>query len=443
MYTCETAENSHLIMRPDVYSEIHKQYNFYEFSILSMEHMETYIEQITKNLKNVTKINFSIGFVMEDIESGNYHYFYAEKNSYIMEEMFQISCPDDVPAFVNFLRQLDIIDLMCRERPSTRYKLVHITNVLFDCLNLNFRFGDNDVELPDYISNKRCITALVKCPSIGTNLYRDKLCAFRALACHQTRSEKKKNIEKETRALFAKWIEKHGGNMETFEGISLNELPKFEEMFEINICAYDLKIDGNATVLYNSARFFNDTMHINMHGNHISYVNNFSIYAKKYGCIDCQKLFKTVYTLQRHRQACTKSRTIYPGGFYSSNKTVYTKLEDFGLKIATHQRCNSFFCTFDFESILEKTNKKIGEKTVITSTHLPISVAVSNSINEEVICYINESPRVLVKSLLAYCKTVQIEAKKRMMYKFSDVLYKLRLYADFLVSVFVSFFFMF
>ena len=89
---------------------------------------------------------------------------------------------------------------------------------------------------------------------------------------------------------------------------------------------------------------------------------------------------------------------------------------------------------YDFESILERKNSKIGQSTTVTAEHHPISVAVSNNINEETICYVDTSPAHLVTSLLAYCNEVQCEAERRMIQRFKPITSMLDEYIYYLVS---------
>ena len=174
-------------------------------------------------------------------------------------------------------------------------------------------------------------------------------------------------------------------------------------------------------------------MHINIYNDHIFYINNFPAFAKKFECSHCSKLFNRRNNLHRHESTSTKSRYIYPGGFYSLHKTVFEELEDFGLHVASEHRSYPYHCTFVFESVLQKQNIAAGQATTITSIHQPISVSVSNNINRDVTCYVDSSAEVLVSSLLQYCATVQQEAAVRMLHRFSPVINQLQQYINFLV----------
>ena len=424
-------ESINLIMRPNVNTNLHNQINFFNFEHLRLEDLDMQIREVTKNLANAVKLNFSIGFVMQNIETGEYRFYYAEKNNYVLNDMFQISTPGDIIALLNMIREIDIIETICQDRPNTKYKLVYITNVLYDIHPLDYKFGNDNIVLPDYVMNKRCITSLVRTIH-GNDITSDKLCAFRAISCHQLPNNR--NIETRTKENFALWIQTHKVTLETFDRISLKDLPLLEELFQINICAYNLHEDDTAQVLYSSVCFYEDTMHVNIYNNHISYINNFATYAKKFECGQCRKIFNRMDLFKKHHTVCQNTRMMYPGGYYTAKQSIYDMLEEYGISVLESQRCYNFYCVFDFESLLRKSDVRAGKSTRILSEHLPISVALSNSINNEVICYVNDSPAQLVQSMLTYCSTVQVEANRLMTYRFSTILAILQHYITFLVS---------
>ena len=425
-------ENVNLIMRPNVNRNLSTQFNFFNFGHLGMADLEIHIREITRDIINAVKINFSIGFVMQNIETGEYHFYYAEKNNYILDDMFQISTPEDVLTLLNRIRELDIIEVMCQDRPNSKFKLVHITNVLYDLHHLDYSFGNEELVLPDYITNRKCITSLVR-TSDGKDISRDRLCAFRAISCHQL--DDTRHVETRTKENFAKWVGKYQCTIETFNGITLKQIPLLEELFEVNICAYNLQLDNTAQVLYSSACFYAETMHVNIYDSHISYINNFATYAKKFECVECDKLFNRIDGLKKHQKTCQDTRMVYPGGHYTAKQNIYDLLEEYGISVQKNQRYYPYYSVFDFESLLHKSDSRAGNATQIIAEHVPISVALSNSINNEVICYVNESSTQLVTSMLAYCNSVQLEANRLMLYRFSSILAKLEQYVIFLVSL--------
>lgn len=53
---------------------------------------------------------------------------------------------------------------------------------------------------------------------------------------------------------------------------------------------YSLGENGNAKSVYKSRRRYDETMYVNMYEQHMSYIRDFKLYAKKYECDTCEKL---------------------------------------------------------------------------------------------------------------------------------------------------------
>ena len=101
----------------------------------------------------------------------------------------------------------------------------------------------------------------------------------------------------------------------------MNEIPKFEKLFEINVNIYSLSEDDKATILYKSSGLYDDTLFLDKYLNHVSYINNFKAYASKFSCRKCNRYFNRVDNCVRHELVCDDSaRLKYPGGFYSAKK---------------------------------------------------------------------------------------------------------------------------
>jgi hypothetical protein len=72
-----------------------------------------------------------------------------------------------------------------------------------------------------------------------------------------------------------------------FSGKELNEMPKVEKCFKININIFERQQDGAVEPTYKSAYKFKSNIYLNVHGHHVSYENNFKAYSKKYQCPTC------------------------------------------------------------------------------------------------------------------------------------------------------------
>ena len=101
--------------------------------MMDFECMDAYIDKVVKELKNAAKVNVSFGYIMQNIDTGEYRYFYGDKNNYVLDNMFQLSTAEDVKKFKEKIKELDIVEQVTVIRPNTKWRLVYITNVIFDC----------------------------------------------------------------------------------------------------------------------------------------------------------------------------------------------------------------------------------------------------------------------------------------------------------------------
>ena len=68
--------------------------------------------------------------------------------------------------------------------------------------------------------------------------------------------------------------------------------------------------------------------------------------------------FGRLDNMKRHRRTCQgKTKHQFSGGFYSSPKTVFDKLEEHGIVIPAEERIFPWFLVFDFEAMLTSAQK--------------------------------------------------------------------------------------
>ena len=89
------------------------------------------------------------------------------------------------------------------------------------------------IRLPKYVLENSAIVSLDCNEHIGLP-YEDKLCFFRCLALH--RGCHAHNLERDTQHYFERYAE----DIETFDGVTLEELPDLKKLFELDIYVYRL-----------------------------------------------------------------------------------------------------------------------------------------------------------------------------------------------------------
>ena len=138
---------------------------------------------------------------------------------------------------------MDIIDLCTRERANTKWKFYKLTNVtVFAALLKDLPMGCKDTVLPEPLLKNHN----VNCLTFERNTrppYNDNLCLFRALALHLHGNER---LEEETSKFFNLFLNNsEEGDVSKFQGVHLNDIPKVEDLMQLNIFLYDIDfVDG-------------------------------------------------------------------------------------------------------------------------------------------------------------------------------------------------------
>ena len=81
-----------------------------------------------------------------------------------------------------------------------------------------------------------------------------------------------------------------------------------------------------------------------------------------------------------HNLKCQgRTKHKFPGGFYSSLKTIFDKLEEHGMVVPITERIFPLFLVFDFEAMLSSLHDQTSDKLAWTAEHTPISVSICSN----------------------------------------------------------------
>jgi hypothetical protein len=98
------------------------------------------------------------------------------------------------------------------------------------------------------------------------------------------------NLERDTQHFYEQY-----DDSDDFDGVTLEELPDLEKLFELNIYVYRLvevydedkdKTEIVAELIQLSHRSYANTMYLNLYGSHFSYIKNLKMYSKSYCCLN-------------------------------------------------------------------------------------------------------------------------------------------------------------
>ena len=215
----------------------------------TVEEMMEYTNNIYDMQQSALRLNLEFGLILMNTETGAYRYFVPYSNEALFDPPIYVSKRQDLHRLR--LQRLNITDFILRQRPSTKWKPVMVTNVIFIVFHLNYPLGGVNIELPDYVKSSKSIIDLGR--SREGKFYRDHLCAVRCLATHQ--GHQQHGLESHTKILFSKWVQymlnkcpdtNKDSDPKTFKGVELSQLVYFEKCFQINVNVFRLQEDQSA-----------------------------------------------------------------------------------------------------------------------------------------------------------------------------------------------------
>ncbi|GMF36857.1 unnamed protein product [Phytophthora lilii] len=110
------------------------------------------------------------------------------------------------------------------------------------------------------------------------------------------------------------------------------------------------------------------------------------------------------HTKNKCDQVNLESFVKYPTIYKPAENRIKKLLTKYAIKKVDHYL--DHFIVYDFEALLEPIQQQHGQNTEFTSKHIPVSVSISDSLTNEVQCFINEDPKVLIEDMVAYINKV-------------------------------------
>ena len=398
------------------------------------EQIITALTSIHENQVFTYKVAVSFGRLLID-EEEQVMYFHASANN---SSIFYDSDNNPSPYLVirddkDFAVCVEEIQSSIGEdtyRPDTKWKLLANVNVNISLIRSsggNILLGRLDAVPKAF--GKRGMLHFHRNP-VSKQVNKDNLCFFRCLAyyLHQNTDN--------TETLFLQAYP--GNNPSTFEGISLGDIDRLEQVFNVKVKVFSLCGSSNklhVKVVRSKVCGQNDTMNLNIYRNHLSLITNFKLYGKVYSCEKCHHVFSSAFNLKRHTaitKDCTKVRFVYKGGVYRPAKTVFQKLAELGVQTPEHLHIYPYRIVFDFESYFVKPSLQQRQtvNTQIELNHVPLSASVACDYPEytEPVCFVRDTNREtnpLVERVLTYIDQLGVIIGDRVQALFSDILQRL------------------
>ena len=415
----------------------------YRVTTLDTTVLEPSLRNVFQEQTNAFKINLSYGFVLRNTNTGQYKYYHPSCNccGRYLDEPSLITNSKDFDKFLERIRETDVLQWAINQRPDSAWVCELVTNVTF-FVN---RIIDHPIgcvgmtDLPMYIKRNKAVIALDTEPQYSKR-YNDNLCLFRCLALH--RGCERRRLEPAVETLYATYAQ-DGVPMAAFAGVTMDDLYRVETTFETNVCVYRLvKPDGDeaeeedggkstAELVRRSVCKYPDTLYLNLHGTHFSYIQDRRKYCHSYRCRKCgDSLWKDAWHLRNHESTCTGGvRRVYPGGVYHSTPSVFERLADENIRVAEALQYYPYRATFDFECWFDTEHLPADSARVHwVARHVPLSVSVASNVpgHEQVTCIVTDGDvNKLVSTMMTVLQAMSEAAYDKIKDSYDHVLEQL------------------
>ena len=208
----------------------------------------------------VFKINIYDGFILRNRTSGRYRYYHSSCNccGRYLDEPSMITNTFTFENFLERIKEPDILKWALSQRPNSDWVVELVTNAtIFVNRILQHPIGCIGINLPTYVKCNKAIIGSEK--DHHSRPYIDNLCLFRCMGLH---------LGHDPNTLYAKYTDQP---VETFEGVTIDELQMVEALFEVNITVYKLS-DTSAQLVRRSLGKHANTMYVNLHETHFSLI---------------------------------------------------------------------------------------------------------------------------------------------------------------------------
>ena len=179
---------------------------------------------------------------------------------------------------------------------------------------------------------------------------------FRALALHLHGNEK---LGEETSIFFNVCLNNtEEGDVSKFQGVHLNDIPKFEDLLQLYIFLYDIHFVDGELIGELCGRFIQKcekSVKFLRYNNNICCANKTNALFKAFWCTKSDTFLSITENLERLLITCSdRVNHIYPKNVYELRETLFEKLDAFIIPYRKEQKLFKNLAVFDFEFICVK-----------------------------------------------------------------------------------------
>ena len=308
----------------------------FKLSKLDPNEINEKLKEVFEKLNCAAKVNLALGFILRNVDTDEYRYFYAHENNTFFEKSHLLCSKGDLVSLQDRVEKMDLVETCAQERENTEWRFALTTKVTKFCALLkNIPMVCIDAVLPEQLLRRSDVNCLVS-NSYGET-YKEYLCLFRAIAVHGS-------SEMETNAanLFSAFLHESGHDAINFRGVSIDQLVFFENAIKHNIFIYDIDIEEGEIVgelARRTVEMYKKNINLLRHNDHICYLDDNNTFFKRFRCPSCDTFIKHASNFNRHVKSFKdRVQHIYPKSVYALRETLFDKLDAFGISYNDDQK---------------------------------------------------------------------------------------------------------
>ena len=124
--------------------------------------LNVHLDYVFDNLPCAAKINISFGYLLRNVETEEFTYYYAQSNTAVFTLPIMVANSMDLDFLRDRVDHENFFRHMMRERPDTNSRFYKITNVVITAtLLLDVPMGCPQTVLPDFLHQSKQVHTLL------------------------------------------------------------------------------------------------------------------------------------------------------------------------------------------------------------------------------------------------------------------------------------------
>jgi len=383
------------------------------------------LENVLLTQNRAYKVNLALGYTLYDPVNDESFYFYPNiANTNVYDKPFVVNSRADARKVITDIRTKELSNTLNYPKSGVKVKEITAFKIYIDFRN--HALGDSDALVPEFIKNNRYI---INFPRTNNK------CVFFCIAYHQQEEKNRRKVVSHVKEAFKCYCNYKGLTFslslyKSFKPIDLFEFDQLEECFGLNINVYTFDVETNAVECKRPTEGkYDDTLNILSHDNHAFYLTNVDRVQSRFNCPKCCMVFDTCERMKDHTknkcdQVNLESFPKLPTIYKPAENRIKKLITKYNIKRLDHYL--DHFIVFDFEAILKPIAQAHGDKTTFDNQHIPVSVSISNSLTNEIRCFVSEEPKQMVDDMISYLNKISDDISDWHKDKFKAIYFSIR-----------------